>query len=93
MIEQKYFCCESSDRNRAMHHAILDAAPGSMQGMPDGLYQTVYFYLYPADGEHADVELTVTSSYRRHINFGQIKRRFDTHYLLRKCHFERRRLP
>ncbi len=93
MIQQKYFCWESSDRNRAMNYAVLDAAPGRMRELQDGEHQVIYFYLYPADGKRADVDLYVTSCYMRDMRFSHIKRRFDIHMLLRKCLFENKRLP
>lgn len=93
MVEQKYFCWESSDRNRAMNYAVLDAAPGRVRQLQDGEHQVIYFYLYPSDGQRADVDLYVTSCYMRYLKFDRIKRRFDTHMLLRKCHFENKRLP
>ena len=93
MIQQIYFCWESSDRNRAMHYAVLDAAPGRIRELQDGEHQVIYFYLYPADGQRADVDLYITSCYMRDMRFSKIKRRFDTHMLLRKCLFEGKRLP
>lgn len=93
MIQQKYFCWESSDRNRAINYAVLDAAPSRVRQLQDGEYQVIYFYLYPSDGERADVDLYVTSCHMRHMRFGNVRRRFDTHMLLRKCLFEQKRLP
>ena len=93
MILEKYFCWESRDRNRAVNYAVLDAAPGRLRELHDGEHQVVYFYLYPADGREADVNLYVTSCHTRHLNLSRVKRRFDTHMLLRKCLFENKRLP
>jgi hypothetical protein len=93
MILQKYYCWESSDRNRILHYAILDAAPGRIRELQDGEHQVIYFYLYPANGKTADVDLHVTSCYMNNMRFGNVKRRFDTHMLLRKCLFDKKRLP
>lgn len=93
MIEEKYFCWESLDRNRAINYAVLDAAPARVRQLQDGEHQVIYFYLYPADGERADVDLYVTSCHMRFMRFGNVKRRFDTHMLLRKCLFQKKRLP
>lgn len=93
MIEQKYFCWESADRNRSMNYAVLDAAPGRVRQLQDGEHQVIYFYLYPADDTRADVDLYITSCHMRYMRFDRIKRRFDIHMLLRKCLFEGKRLP
>ena len=92
MIEEKYFCWESRDRNRAIHYAIVDFAPGRITRMPKGAQQFVYFYLYPGAGEGAGVHLHVTSCYMKDERTQQ-KRRFDTHFVLRKCLFSGERCP
>lgn len=92
MIEQKYFCWESMDRNRAMNYAILDVAPARVTQLIDGEYQVIFFYLYPvSDG--ADVAMYITSCHLREMKFRGGARRYDTHMLLRKCLFENKRLP
>ncbi|MCC1481527.1 hypothetical protein [Roseibaca sp. Y0-43] len=93
MIEEKYFCWVSSDRNRSMNYAVLDAAPSRVRQLKDGEHQVIYFYLYPSRGKRADVDLFVTSCHMRFLKFGAIKRRYDLHSLLRKCYFESKRLP
>lgn len=93
MILEKYFCWESSDRNRATNFAVLDAAPSRVLQLKDGEHQVIYFYLYPSSGQRADVDLYVTSCHMRFLRFGRIKRRYDLHALARKCFFERKRLP
>jgi hypothetical protein len=93
MIHEKYFCWASSDRNRAVNFAVLDAAPSLVRQLNDGQYQVIYFYLYPSKGRRADVELYVKSCHKRFVRFGSIKRRFDTHMLIRKCYFEQKKLP
>ena len=93
MILEKYFCWESKDRNRVMNYAIVDIAPGRMAQQQDGEHQVIFFYLHPADGNLADVNLHITSCYRRHQQFSSKARRYDTHYLLRKCLFQNTRLP
>lgn len=93
MIEQNYFCWESSDRNRAMNYAVIDVAPGRILKIVDGEHQVVFFYLYPDSGEQADVKLIITSGHSREIFFSRIKRRYNMHTLLRKCLYERKRFP
>lgn len=93
MIEQKCFCWESLDKNRKINFAVLDAAPARVRELKDGDHQVIYFYLYPSRREGADVDLYITSCHMRYMRFGKITRRFDMHMLLRKCHFERKRLP
>lgn len=93
MISQKYFCWKSSDRNRRMNFAVIDVAPGRVRELADGRHQVVFFYLYPASGEDADVNLVITSCHARDIVFSRIRRRFDVHMLLRKCLYEQKRIP
>jgi hypothetical protein len=93
MIEQKYFCWESRDRNQAVNYAIIDIAPGRVLHLEDGDHQVIFFYLYPADEEHADVILFVISCHMREMKFSKSQRRYDTHMLLRKCHFSGKRMP
>lgn len=93
MIEQNYFSWESADRNRAMNFAVIDVAPGRIHRLIDGTHQVVFFYLYPASGITADVNLVITSCHSREVAFSRIKRRFNIHTLLRKCLYEAKRIP
>ncbi|MEY2942230.1 MAG: hypothetical protein RLY97_244 [Pseudomonadota bacterium] len=93
MIEQNYFCWESADRNRMTNYAVIDVAPGRIHQPADGEHQVVFFYLYPASGEHADVKLVVTSCHAREVIFSRIKRRYNIHVLLRMCLFQQKRIP
>lgn len=93
MVEQNYFCWESSDRNRAMNYAVIDIAPGRVRDLVDGEHQVVFFYLYPALSEDADVKLVITSCHSREVIFSRIKRRYNIHVLLRKCLYEEKRIP
>lgn len=93
MIAHKYFCWESNDRNRKMNYAVIDVAPGRVRNLKDGEHQVVFFYLYPATGEEADVNLVITSCHARDVIFSRIRRRFDNHMLLRKCLYEQKRIP
>ena len=92
MIEQNYFCWESSDRNRAMNYAVIDVAPGRIHTLDDGEHQVVFFYLYPAKGP-ADVRLVITSCHSRRVVFSRIKRRFNILTLLRTCFYKNKRIP
>lgn len=96
MVEEKYFCWESSDGNRAvngLNYAIVDAAPGQISSLQDGEHRVAYFYLYPAGEPRTDVDLYIVSCYVRYMSFSKVRRRFDTHMLLRKCLYEGKRLP
>jgi hypothetical protein len=93
MIEQNYFCWVSADRNRAIHYAVIDVAPGRVRELNDGEHQVMFFYLYPCRKVEADVNLVVTSCYAREVVFGHIKRRFNVHTILRKCLFSQKRIP
>lgn len=93
MIEQNYFCWESADRNRAMNYAVIDVAPGRIQQLVDGTHQVVFFYLYPASGVSADVNLVITSCHSRDVAFSRIKRRYNIHTLLRTCLYQAKRIP
>lgn len=93
MVEQNYYCWESTDRNRAIHYAIIDVAPGRIHHVVTGEHQVVFFYLYPGSGELVDVKLVVTSCHAREVDVGRIKRRFNLHMLLRKCLYEQKRVP
>lgn len=93
MIEQNYFCWESSERNRSINYAVLDAAPGRIHQLTDGVHQVVFFYLYPASGGQADVKLVIISCHARKVLFSKIQRRFNLHTLLRKCLYEQKRIP
>ena len=92
MIEQKYFCWTSMDRNRAMNYAVLDAAPGRILELKDGDHQVIYFYLYPGDGQKADVQLNITSCHMRFMRFSK-SRRYDLHTVLRTCLYKGKRMP
>lgn len=93
MIEQNYFCWESQDRNRATNYAVVDLPPGPVNKLPDGDHEIIFFYLYPADEDVVDVKFVVTSCHTRPMVFGQITRRYNAHVLLRKCLYERKRIP
>ena len=93
MVQEKYFCWVSKDRNRAMNYAVLDVAPGKFHELKDGDYYVIYFYLYPAARENADVDLYITSCYRKSLRFSKEDRRYTTHVLLRECYFKQKRLP
>jgi len=93
MIDQNYFCWESADRNRAMNYAVIDVAPGRIQQLADGTHQVVFFYLYPASGVSADVNLVITSCHSREVVFSRLKRRYNIHTLLRTCLFKAKRIP
>lgn len=92
MIEQNYFCWESSDRNRAINYAVINVAPGRVRSLEDGEHQVVFFYIYPLD-EHADVRLAITSCHSRQVTFSKIRRRYNLHTLLRKCLYDGKRIP
>jgi hypothetical protein len=93
MVEQNYFCWESSDKNRAINYSVIDVAPGRVRELQDGEHQVVFFYLYPASGDQADVKLTITSCHLRDVIFSRIRRRYNIHTLLRKCLYEQKRIP
>lgn len=93
MIEQNYFCWESSDRNRALNYAVIDVAPGRIHQKIAGQHEVVFFYLYPASDDRADVRLIVTSCHTREVDVSKVKRRYNLHTQLRKCLYERKRIP
>lgn len=93
MVEQNYFCWESTDRNRAIHYAVIDVAPGRVREMPDGRHHVVFFYLYPCRTGSADVNLVITSCHQREIKLSRVVRRFNLVRLLRTCLFTKRRIP
>lgn len=93
MIEQNYFCWESADRNRVMNYAVIDVAPGRVHQLTADEHQVVFFYLYPASDDQADVMLIVTSCHSRQIDVSKVKRRYNLHTQLRKCLYERKRIP
>lgn len=93
MVEQNYFCWESSDRHRAINYAVIDVAPGRIREMPDGRHQVIFFYLYPCRHEIADVRLVITSCHLRQVRLSRIKRRYNLHTLLRTCLFKAKRIP
>jgi hypothetical protein len=93
MIEQKYYCWESHDRNRAVNYAIIDLAPGRARRIEDGEHHVIYFYLHPDKSANSDVILRITSCHMRPMTFANVKRRYDMHTVLRKCLFEGKRLP
>ncbi|MEO4045248.1 hypothetical protein AAFN47_26955 [Hoeflea sp. CAU 1731] len=93
MVEQNYFCWESSDRNRSMNYAVVDVAPGRIRNLQNGEHYVIFFYLYPSGGTAADVDLHITSCYLRFMHFDRIKRRYNLHTVLRKCLFDQKRVP
>lgn len=93
MVEQDYFCWESTDRNRAIHYAVIDVAPGRIHQTVSGEHQVVFFYLYPASSDLIDVKLIVTSCHARALDVGKIKRRYNLHMLMRKCLYDQKRIP
>jgi len=93
LVEQNYYCWQSSDRNRAMNYAVIDVAPGRVQEMRDGQHQVVFFYLHPCRHDSADINLVITSCYVRDVRFGHIRRRYNLHTLLRTCLFKGKRIP
>lgn len=93
MIDQKYYCWESSDRNRSINYAVIDVAPGRILQLQDGEHQVIFFYLYPGNPEVSDVDLNITSCHSRYMKFKPSNRRYDTHTLLRTCLYKRKRVP
>lgn len=93
MIDKNYSCWESSDRNKAMNYAIIDAPPARSTQLQDGDYWVIYFYLYPLSNGQADIRLTVTSCHERRMVFQNIKRRYNVHTLLRTCLYSGKRIP
>lgn len=95
MILGNYFCWDSSDKNRAMNYAIIDVEPCQVSKLKNGIYQIVYFYLYPesAREDKAHVRLFITSCYSREINFDRPKRRYNIHSVLRSCLYQQKRFP
>ncbi|HET9511200.1 MAG TPA: hypothetical protein VFO80_08625 [Sphingomonas sp.] len=93
MIEQNYFCWESSDRNRSINYAVIDVAPGRIRTVPDGRHQVVFFYLYPCKGADADVNLAITSCHSRDVRLSRVSRRYNLQTLLRTCLYSGKRIP
>lgn len=93
MVEQNYFCWESSDRNRAINYAVIDVAPGRVQCLLDGEHQVIFFYLYPDLGIKSEVKLIIISCHSREVLFSRIKRRYNLQTLLRACLYNRKRIP
>lgn len=50
-----------------MKFAVIDVAPGRIHRLEDGTHQVVFFYLYPASGITADVNLVITSCHSREV--------------------------
>lgn len=93
MVEQKYYCWESKDRNRHVNYAVLDFAPGRITEAPNGHQHVIYFYLMPSSHDDVDVNLNITSCHAKTISIPKNERRFDLHVVLRKCFFNQKRMP
>jgi len=93
MIEDKYFCWQSEDRNRAINFAVIDIAPGRVSTLPAGDHRMVFFYLHPSKRGDADVTMVVTSCHSRFFNMSKEKRRYDLHQVLRTCLYKEKRIP
>ena len=93
IILEKHYCWESSDRNRKLNYAVLNAPPAERIRVTSGVHRVAYFHVYPGDSRDSSVNLFVNSCHERNINLDRIKRRFDLHYVLRKCLYEQKRMP
>lgn len=92
MLEQNYFCWESSDRNRVLNYAVVDVAPGRITTMKDGEHYAVFFYLMPSLSQDSDVVLNITTCYRKEIRFKNL-RKYNMKVVLKRCLFTQKRVP
>jgi hypothetical protein len=87
MVEDNYLTWQSLDRNRASNLAVSGPV------LISGLNNLVVYYLFPSRSDEHDVELVVKSAYQKHIDFNHIKRKFNVRQLIKKAHFQQKRVP
>ena len=78
---------ESRDGNEKYNLASIDGA------LVSGEHDTVIYYLYPSSADGVDVEFVVVSSYRKAWNFAHVKRRDKIIQPIKKCYYQRHRVP
>ncbi len=101
MIRGNFLCWRSTDRNQVSHFGAIDSSPAHFHALQDGEYNLTFFHLHPPaakdeggnTADDADVELLVVSAYTRNVNFSKLPRRLNLHTVLRKCAYNKRRLP
>lgn len=87
MVEDNYLTWQSQDKNRASNLAVSGPI------LISGLNNLVVYYLFPSRSDEHDVELVVKSAYQKLIDFNHIKRKFNVRQLIKKAHFQHKRVP